>query len=91
MIYVVVMLANGELVVVKEEWIQQSPSSKTKVFYGPDQNAIADFSVETKYFFKKNETACYKADICKRFGKAFFLIGYSLFILGTTTEIDKHF
>lgn len=72
MVFFVVLLVNGELVAIKEEWILKTASSKVKVFYGPDQNALADFSVATKYFFKKNEIACYQADICKRFGKYFF-------------------
>lgn len=72
MAFFVVLLANGELIAVKEQWILKIAPSEVKVFYGPDQNATADFGVKTKYFFKKCEIACYKAELCKQFGKNFF-------------------
>lgn len=68
MVVFVVMLQNGKLIAIKKEWIQNVESRTTKIFFGPN-DSTADFGLETKYFFKENQIACYEAQLCKQFGE----------------------
>lgn len=70
MSYFVVLNHKKELIPVKEDWIQYPIlHTESKCFYSPDEKTSANFELDEKYFFKKNEISCYKGFICKRFGK----------------------
>lgn len=68
MIVFVVMLQNRKLIAVKQEWIQNMESQPTKIFFGQN-DSTADFSLETKYYFKEDQIACYEGRLCKQFGE----------------------
>lgn len=80
----VVLLKSRRYITVRGNWIQ-TPAPKYgeigKVFYSPDENAEADFSLEVKYLFNQNDAHVYEGYIMKSVGKIFtFTIFFVLFI-----------
>lgn len=47
--------------VIPEAWIENKENKITKIFYSPNQNEDADFSLPVKYFVDKRGRACYNA------------------------------
>lgn len=68
MVAFIVLLQCNKFIVLKEEWIE-SPilSTKSKVFYSANRQSVADFLIETKFYFHDDETCCYMAYIYKRY------------------------
>lgn len=51
--------------VVPVTWLQNKENQITKIFYSPNENDNADFSLPVKYFVNKNEKAVYNAYILR--------------------------
>lgn len=64
----VVCLKQKHFVIIKKEWIANpSVGVMTNIFYSPNENAISDFNIASKYYFNKEITACYEGYIQKSF------------------------
>lgn len=75
----IVLLGNNKFIVLREEWIEYPIlSANSKVFYSSNRQSNADFSIEQKYYFHRNETSCYMAYICKRFSKCDYFLTFDM-------------
>lgn len=61
--------------VIPVTWLENKNNRMTKVFYGPNQNEIANFNLPVKYFVNKTEKAVYNAYTVK------FLREYNLILI----------
>lgn len=65
-----ILLKCNKLIAVDERWVNNRIIfEKSKIYFSPSQNSIADFNTETKYFFMGNEVACYDGVVYKHFRK----------------------
>lgn len=46
-------------------WLENGENKMSKIFYSPNQNEKADFSLPVKYFVNKNERAVYNAYVVR--------------------------
>lgn len=53
--------------VVPVSWLENRENKITKIFYSPNQNEKADFSLPVKYFFDQNERSVFNAYIMQFF------------------------
>lgn len=64
-----VLLKSRRLFVVKTEWVEDTTTLRklSKVFFAPDQNTVADFSLELKYLLNRNASGVYEGYVLKQF------------------------
>lgn len=64
----VVILTNGTMIITNKSWVENSNSSKSRIFYSPNFNADPVF-IEPLYYFKQDTVGCYYGRVHKFFGK----------------------
>lgn len=70
-----VVLEHGEKLMVKKDWIKKPELFvMTKIFFAPNQNVDADFSLPCSKVFHSDRVACYLGVVCQYFGKLMLII-----------------
>lgn len=77
MFFFVVYLDQMKLIVIKEDWIENPDlGSKSKIFFSPNSNEVANFALPLSFYFDDTKTTCYEAFVCKCFGKSLKLFHF---------------
>lgn len=62
----VVALQQNRHIIIPSKWIQNPKvGNVSKIFYSPKPDDVADFSLETKYFFNAASSGCYNGRVVK--------------------------
>lgn len=65
----VIILECDKLLAVDQKWVQNPILSQiSKVYFSKNVKDIADFSLETTFFFKSDKSGCYDGYVYKYFG-----------------------
>lgn len=66
--YFVVCLKQNRFVILKESWVQNPYIQQfSMVFFSPNDEAMADFGAEKKFYFNPNASFCYDGFVTKAF------------------------
>lgn len=64
----VILLKSKRYIIVRSTWIENPKFSVlTKVFYSPNEFAVPDFSLDTKYLFDKRCAGAYQGFLIRHF------------------------
>lgn len=63
--YCAVITQSQARLVVPVRWLENKNDKMTRIFYGPNENEIANFNLPIKYFVSRTENAVYNAYIIR--------------------------